>query len=162
MMEGFGMQTRSLGLVVLSAALLGLAGTATARARHDNGGGGLPNLDVKGSCSDAQKFSSGDDKTNSAYKGCMQDEMNAKTDLAKRWSSFNSKDRRDCVEQARMPSPSYVEVLTCLEMGTDAIRNAPKIDGRPVPQIGGPVAPGLNAPPPPPPGSAPTAPGPRT
>ena len=75
----------------------------------------------------------------------MQDEMRAKADLAKRWSQFKGKDKQDCVEQSRNPSPSYVEVLTCLEMDSDSMRNAPKIDGKPVPQIGGPVAPGLSA-----------------
>ena len=83
----------------------------------------------------------------------MTDEMAAKDQLAKRWSQFKVKDRTDCVEQARDPSPSYVEVLTCLEMDSDAIRNAPRVDGKPVPQIGGPVAPGLN----PAPGAAPPA-----
>ena len=64
----------------------------------------LPPLNVKQSCADAQKFSTGDDK-NSAYKGCMQDETNAKDELSKRWSSFKPKDRQDCVEQARAPKP---------------------------------------------------------
>ena len=68
----------------------------------------------------------------------------AKAELAKRWGTFRTKDRQDCVEQGITPSPSYVEVLTCLEMNTDAIKNAPRVDGKPVPQIGGPVAPGLD------------------
>lgn len=129
-------------ILVITAATLGVAAAAQGRPRTD-GGGGVPDLNVKGSCSDAQKFSTGDDK-NTAYKGCMQDEMNAKDSLAKRWSSFKLKDRQDCVEQARAPSPSYVEVLTCLEMDSDAMNNAPKVGGKPVPQIGGPVAPGLS------------------
>ena len=128
---------------ILIAAIFGLmAGGADARARDGNRGG-VPELNVRGSCSDAQKFSTGDDKNN-AYKGCMQDELNAKTELSKRWSSFRAKDRSDCVEQSRAPSPSYVEVLTCLEMDTDAIRNAPRANSKPVPQIGGPLAPGLS------------------
>ena len=132
---------RAASLVVCLAALVLTAPAACAKSSR---GGGVPDLNVKGSCQDAQKFSSGVDKNN-AYKGCMQDEMAAKDQLAKRWSQFNVKDRTNCVEQARDPSPSYVEVLTCLEMDTDAMRNAPKVDGKPVPQIGGPVAPGLNA-----------------
>ena len=140
------MKRRTIVVIALLAASLGAAG-AEARVRRDSsGGGGLPELDVKSSCSDAQKFSNAGDNKKSAYKGCMQDETNAKNELAKRWTSFNSKDRQNCVEQSRDPSPSYVEVLTCLEMGSDAMRNAPKVDGQPVPQIGGPVAPGLSAP----------------
>lgn len=126
--------------IIIVMGFAALAGGAEARTRQ--GGGGLPDLNVKGSCTDAQKFSSGDDK-NTAYKGCMQDEMAAKDTLSKRWSSFKPKDRQDCVEQARAPSPSYVEVLTCLEMDADATSNAPRSGNKPVPQIGGPGAAGL-------------------
>lgn len=130
--------------VIIIAGVAALAGTigADARTRTHGGGGGVPELNVKGSCSDAQKFSTGDDK-NLAFKGCMQDEMNAKDQLAKRWASFKPKDRQDCVEQARAPSPSYVEVLTCLEMDSGAMSNAPTGRGSSSSQIGGPVAPGL-------------------
>lgn len=127
---------------IIGAMLIAAAGAHGASAKTYRGGGGVPPLDVKGSCMDAQKFSTGMDKNN-AFKGCMQDENLAKDQLTKRWSSFKPKDRSDCVEQARTPSPSYVEVLTCLEMDSDAMANAPKVDGRSVPQIGGPVAPGL-------------------
>lgn len=128
---------------ILVATVLAALLSSPVVAKSYRGGGGVPELDVKGSCSDAQKFSTGDDKNN-AYKGCMQDETAAKGELQKRWSSFKPKDRSNCVEQARAPSPSYVEVLTCLEMDTDAMSHAPKVDGKPVPQIGGPVAPGLS------------------
>ena len=134
----------NMGKIIIAAAFaatVGVTGGAQARPQHGGNGGGVPNLDVQTSCSDAQKFSTDDGK--SAYKGCMQDEGNAKAELAKRWGTFRAKDRQDCVEQGITPSPSYVEVLTCLEMNTDAIKNAPRVDGKPVPQIGGPVAPGL-------------------
>ena len=114
-----------------------MAGTRTAGGHAE-----VPSLNVKQSCRDAQKFSSGD-VSDATFKGCMQDENSAKDQLSKRWSTFKVKDRQDCVEQGRDPSPSYVEVLTCLEMDSDALNNAPKVDGRTVPQIGGPVAPGL-------------------
>ena len=142
---------RAVGILVATASAAILASPVVAKTYR---GGGAPELNVKGSCSDAQKFSTGDDKNN-AYKGCMQDEMAAKDQLNKRWSSFKPKDRSDCVEQARAPSPSYVEVLTCLEMDSDAMGNAPKVDGKPVPQIGGPVAPGLST------GPVPTTPAPK-
>jgi hypothetical protein len=134
-----------IGLIVVGATVTGaIFQPIEARTgRHDSMAGGVPSLDVKGSCADAQKFSTGDDK-NTAYKGCMQDESNAKAELARRWSTFKVKDRSNCVEQARFPSPSYVEVLTCLEMDSDAM-TMPRADGKTSPQIGGPVAPGLGA-----------------
>ena len=138
------------GFAVVAAAISGLW-LAPADARTRRGGiaseGGVPNLDVRGSCSDAQKFSSGDDK-NMAFKGCIQDEMSAKSELAKRWSSFKTTDRSNCVEQARFPSPSYVEVLTCLEMDSDAMKSNARPFGKSSPQIGGPAAPGLGSSPP--------------
>ncbi len=128
--------------VAVSTGLALNAGLASnAQAKPQRSGGGVPTLDVKTSCTDAQKFSS--DNGKSAFKGCMQDETIARDELSKRWTSFKPKDRQDCVEQARTPSPSYVEVLTCLEMNTDAIGNSSKGGGKPIPQIGGPVAPGL-------------------
>ena len=134
------MATSRITIIAAVAVSAGLIAGAGAKPRGGDGGG-VPALDVKSSCSDAQKFSS--DNGKSAFKGCMQDESNARTELAKRWATFRPRDRQDCVEQGRTPSPSYVEVLTCLEMNTDAIQNAPKVDGKPVPQIGGPIAPGL-------------------
>lgn len=134
-------------IVIATAALVVTAFGAQGRQRGVNSlyGGGVPYLDVKTSCSDAQKFSSGTSDKDTAYKGCMQDEMNAKGELSKRWSSFKSKDKQDCVEQSRNPSPSYVEVLTCLEMDSGAMQNS-SAGGKSAPQIGGPVAPGLAAP----------------
>ena len=138
------LRTSALITTVVLATTMGClaAPGAQARSRAARQNSAVPYLNVKGSCTEAQKFTSGgaNDQT---YKGCMQDETNARTELAKRWSSFRAKDKHDCVAQGIEPSPSYVEVLTCLEMNTDAIKNAPRVDGKPVPQIGGPIAPGL-------------------
>lgn len=134
--------------ILVAAGLVFVCCGAQARTRNgaDPYGGHVPYLDVKTSCSDAQKFSSdsADKSKDKAFKGCMQDEMNAKTELAKRWTSFKPKDRQNCVEQARAPSPSYVEVLTCLEMDSGVMTNGSA--GQNPPPIGGPVAPGLASP----------------
>jgi hypothetical protein len=74
----------------------------------------IPNLNVAQSCRAAQEIA-GEDK-NLTYKGCMQDEMAAQKQLAAKWSRFKAEDRRNCVEQGVAPLPSYVELLTCLEM----------------------------------------------
>ena len=123
-------------MTILSAAALSLtftlalAASVEAAPRSYNG---VPELDVKGSCTDAQKFSSQSDNKGNAFKGCMQDEMAAKDQLAKNWNKFKLNDKQSCVEQARAPSPSYVEVLTCLEMNTGNIstgeRGAPQTGG---------------------------------
>ena len=132
------MPSKTACLVIVATATAAFsAGAANAASEGYNR---VPELDVKSSCNDAQKFSSGGGSQDSAFKGCMQDEMTAKDQLAKRWSAFKVKDKQTCVEQARAPSPSYVEVLTCLEMDTDAVNSG----GNPSTQIGGPLAPGLS------------------
>jgi hypothetical protein len=127
--------------IIATAVLLAFSPAGgTVQAASDNYAR-VPELNVKQSCSDAEKFSSQGEQKGVAYKGCMQDEQAAKDQLAKRWSSFKSRDRLTCVEQARTPNPSYVEVLTCLEMNSGGMIS----NGRPTgPQIGGPLAPGLD------------------
>jgi hypothetical protein len=74
----------------------------------------VPKLDVAQSCHAAQAFSGEDN--NLAYKGCMQDEQDALKQLRQKWSSFKAEDRQTCLAQGLSPMPSYVEILTCIEM----------------------------------------------
>ena len=78
----------------------------------------VPRFDVARSCEDAQAYT-GDDK-NLAYRGCMKDENDARAELARKWAHFKPGDRKDCVAQGAAPVPSYVELLTCLEMSDEA------------------------------------------
>jgi hypothetical protein len=50
----------------------------------------------------------------------MKDENDARAELARKWAHFKPGDRRDCVAQGAAPVPSYVELLTCLEMSEEA------------------------------------------
>ena len=79
---------------------------------------GVPRFDVALSCREARAYS-GDNK-NLAYSGCMKDETDARAELARKWAHFKSADRKDCVAQGAAPLPSYVELLTCLEMSSEA------------------------------------------
>ena len=79
---------------------------------------GVPRFDVARSCKDAQAYV-GDDK-NLAYRGCMKDENDARAQLVQKWTHFKPGDRKDCVAQGAAPVPSYVEILTCLEMSEEA------------------------------------------
>jgi hypothetical protein len=48
---------------------------------------------------------------------CEQDENNARATLEKEWSQFTPLDQADCTRlMTSGGSPSYVELLTCLEM----------------------------------------------
>ncbi len=79
---------------------------------------GVPRFDVARSCKEAQAYT-GDDK-NLAYRGCMKEENDARAELARKWAQFKAGDRKDCVAQGAAPVPSYVELLTCLEMSEEA------------------------------------------
>jgi hypothetical protein len=79
---------------------------------------GVPVFNVAPSCQEARAFA-GDNK-NLAYQGCMKDENDARAELARKWTHFKPQDRSDCVAQGAAPMPSYVEILTCLEMSEEA------------------------------------------
>src|SRR3954451_11832375 len=53
-------------------------------------------------------------------KSCQDDEKNARSELAKQWSKFSPSDRNMCAHMTETYDPSYVELLSCLEMMRDA------------------------------------------
>ena len=77
-----------------------------------------PKLDIKATCQRAQPLSGGE---KSAYQGCLDDELQAQKELAMSWSSFKAGAQKDCVEETKIGgAPSYVELLTCLELDKQA------------------------------------------
>jgi hypothetical protein len=66
---------------------------------------------------------------------CVKAETAARDDLAKQWAQFPTADRARCVQLATISKmPSYVQVLTCLELARDARQiNAPAGQARPPP-----------------------------
>jgi hypothetical protein len=73
----------------------------------------VPVLDVRPSCSVARRSADqAKDRDN-----CLQEEQIARTQLIKDWGQYAASDRSDCLELATTGgTPSYVELLTCLEM----------------------------------------------
>jgi hypothetical protein len=51
---------------------------------------------------------------------CFSDEKAAHNQLLKEWSQFSAADKTLCVGEATGFEPSYVELLTCLELMRDA------------------------------------------
>jgi hypothetical protein len=77
-----------------------------------------PNLDVTPSCNAAARgaISAGRDK-----ESCLSDERAAQDILVKGWSDFNAADKTQCIGNVRTGGPpSYVELLSCLEVMRDA------------------------------------------
>lgn len=93
----------------------------------------VPKLDVEHSCREAQAFGFGGGENDKlAYKGCMQDENDALAQLKKNWSRYKPENRANCIAQGISPMPSYVEILTCIEMYDDASQlNRPGSSARP-------------------------------
>jgi len=61
-----------------------------------------------------------------AVERCAVDEAKARDELQPQWGQFNSRDKATCIEETAVDgTPSYVELLTCLEMAKDA-RKLPK------------------------------------
>src|SRR5437660_10532392 len=51
-------------------------------------------------------------------KSCVNDEQRAKRQLAGQWSKFPAPSRASCASQESVGgTPSYVSLLTCLQMG---------------------------------------------
>jgi hypothetical protein len=86
--------------------------------------GGPPTLNVDTSCVAAGMGSVvlGRDK-----KACLADETTAQDTLRQNWSKYAANDKNECVGMVTTGGPpSYVELLTCVEILRDArnIRNA--------------------------------------
>lgn len=78
----------------------------------------VPTLDVAVSCKAATKIAIAEAQS---YDACMADEKSAREQLVKTWHSYAASERTQCTTEATMTgSPSYVELLVCLEIARDA------------------------------------------
>jgi hypothetical protein len=64
--------------------------------------------------------------TPGSFDGCMRDEQNARSSLVTQWSEFRGADRSSCTQETRSFNPSYVELLSCLQMARDAAKLDPR------------------------------------
>jgi len=56
-----------------------------------------------------------------SFEACMKDEQTARAQLAATWDRFAGPQRDNCVQTENTGgSPSYVELLTCIQMAQDA------------------------------------------
>ncbi|HZP69522.1 MAG TPA: hypothetical protein VFB29_06210 [Pseudolabrys sp.] len=86
----------------------------------------LPKFDAAKACRAAAEASvslgrSADD--------CKRDEEEARVQLSRQWDRYTATQRKDCVRLSSLGnSPSYVELLTCLEMAKQA-KDLPESSG---------------------------------
>jgi len=93
----------------------------------------VPTLRVEPSCKSAGAEGVITGRTS---ESCLNDEHAARDELVKNWSSFSGDDKTHCLSMVSTGgSPSYVELLSCLEMSRDAkkIAQGRKLDEQPMP-----------------------------
>jgi hypothetical protein len=72
----------------------------------------LPKFDIGKECR-------AETDTRIAEQRCEADEQQARDELQKEWGQFAAHDVAECNKETEVASPSYVELLTCLEMSRD-------------------------------------------
>lgn len=85
----------------------------------------VPQLNTDPNCHAAAAVSAGFDRSEDS---CKRDESDARGKLEQEWTQFTSTQKTHCVSLANLGGPpSYVELLTCLEIAK-AADNLPKED----------------------------------
>ncbi|MCJ2054601.1 hypothetical protein [Methylobacterium sp. J-070] len=102
----------------ISSALVALGlGLIAGPARAD----AVPNLDVEKTCRSAQVANTSiSDKAN--YDGCLRSERDAKKEAERQWGRYTASAKRQCEDQFKAGGyPSYVEMVTCLELASGTV-----------------------------------------
>lgn len=101
--------------VLLSGAAAGLLlGLCTLPALADT----VPDLDIEKTCRSA-KLADPTVNDKAAYEGCLRSERDAKRQAEQHWSKFTTPAKRQCESQFKAGGyPSYVEMITCLELAS--------------------------------------------
>lgn len=78
----------------------------------------VPRFNVEPSCKGGLDSPGLDER----YSRCLAQEGEARKRLEATWAQYPVPDRTTCTDTARTGSPSYVQLLTCLELARDAAR----------------------------------------
>ena len=78
----------------------------------------LPKFDTSKSCQAAFSAYTGADKAR--YDTCLKEETDAGAQIGSTWAQWPPRDRTHCAQLAALGgTPSYVEMLTCLQIARD-------------------------------------------
>jgi hypothetical protein len=79
---------------------------------------GVPNINFEPGCRAARADDPG--VLAQTVSACIAEERKARETLSQQWTQFAPRDRAHCSQEAAYgESPSYVELLTCLQMARD-------------------------------------------
>src|SRR5215813_11986252 len=114
----------SMHMKVLVAILLIAAMPVSAQARsvgRVSKGDGVPNWDVSSSCRAAAKVAY-TENASEREKACMEGENRTREKLVSDWSTFPAEERTRCIKSIEWFSPTYTQLVACLEMYNDVRR----------------------------------------
>jgi hypothetical protein len=78
----------------------------------------VPKFDIAANC---KAEVAGGAEILETLESCINDERQAKDQLALQWARFSKADKTACIHEASIDgTPSYVELQTCLEISADA------------------------------------------
>ena len=75
---------------------------------------GLPALNIEATCKATEKV--GNLGLPGSYETCLTSERSARAEIERGWASFDAASRKSCVAEDATLLPSYVDILTCLQM----------------------------------------------
>jgi hypothetical protein len=98
--------------------MLKIIAAAVAAAQFVVPAAAQPRLNVESTCRAMAKFAD----AARGFDQCMKDEQDAHAELQKTWGKYAAAEHTRCVGLTKIGGdlPSYVEVLTCLQMGAAA------------------------------------------
>ncbi len=102
-------------------ALSAIPSLAQSKPRIDD----VPRIDIRATCNAVEAASSGLADAE-AVAGCVRDETAAREQARRRWSRYPAAARRECAAEVRIGgAPSYVDLVTCLELAANLPPAAP-------------------------------------
>jgi hypothetical protein len=104
----------ALSLCLVAAVETSPAGRASPAAPSHKAAVGVPSFDIQSICSKVSDVVE-------TPSGCTADEQDAREQLGNVWMQYPSTERSRCMDLSSQGGlPSYVELLTCLEVARDA------------------------------------------
>jgi hypothetical protein len=125
---------RRLIIAIAAASALGISfcpTDASARRTRAAVADSVPSWDLTASCRAAASVAYSQ-TPNERLTSCLASEQRTREELNKNWSTFPAADRIGCVKSLSF-SPTYTELVTCLEMRRDVknLRDAKPADTKP-------------------------------
>lgn len=115
------------------AAALALLGCLAGAARAD----AVPDLDIEKTCKSAGRVDIGSSVSEEdSRKGCLRSEREARKEAERRWGDYTPAAKKQCQSQFEAGGyPSYVEMVTCLELASGTVPSQTGASGT---AVGGP------------------------